>query len=153
MGLLFYGVYPEKQAVRSVEVHPALIWRSQVAFCKVLPAGRSVSYGSLWHSDHPTHIATVPCGYGDGYFRRMTNSARVIVNGRRYAQVGRICMDFFMVDVEGDPVTVGDEVTLLGRSSSGEQVTVDELADWAGTNAYEVLTNISARVARVFVQE
>jgi alanine racemase len=152
-GLLFYGVYPEDQRDRPVEVRPALTWKSQVAFRKVLPAGRGVSYGSLWHSDHPAHIATVPCGYGDGYFRRMTNAARVIVNGRRHPQVGRICMDFFMVDLEGDQAQLGDEVILLGRSASGEQVTAEDLAEWAGTNTYEVLTNISARVPRVYVED
>jgi alanine racemase len=58
-----------------------------------------------------------------------------------------------MVDLEGDQAQLGDEVILLGRSASGEQVTVEDLAEWAGTNTYEVLTNISARVPRVFVED
>jgi alanine racemase len=152
-GLLFYGVYPGTDVPRSVEVRPALTWKSRVVFSKITPAARGVSYGSRWHSDHPVRIVTIPCGYADGYFRRMTNEARVIVNGRKYPQVGTICMDQFMVDLENDPAAVGDEAILLGEAPNGEQVTAEDLAAWAGTNAYEVLTNISARVPRLFVEE
>ena len=151
-GLLFYGVYPGTDVLRSVEVRPALTWKSRVVFSKITPAARGVSYGSRWHSDHPVRIVTIPCGYADGYFRRMTNEARVIVNGRKYRQVGTICMDQFMVDLENDPGAVGDEAILLGGAPNGEQVTAEELAAWAGTNSYEVLTNISARVPRLFVE-
>jgi alanine racemase len=76
----------------------------------------------------------------------MTNQARVIINGKSYSQVGRICMDQFMVNVGEDDVQVGDEVTLLGGGIAPE-----ELADWAGTNEYEVMTNISARVPRIYI--
>lgn len=151
-GVLFYGVYPERQIKRTVEVGPALTWRSHVVFSKITLPGRPVSYGSLWQSDRPVRIATIPCGYADGYFRRMTNQAYVIINGKKYQQVGRICMDQFMVNAEDDPVEVGDEAILLGEAKSGECVTVENLADWAGTNEYEVMTNISARVPRLFVK-
>jgi alanine racemase len=100
----------------------------------------------LWQAEAQTRIVTVPCGYADGYFRRMTNQARVIINGKSYPQVGRICMDQFMVNVGGDDVQAGDEVTLLGGG-----ITPEELADWTGTNEYEVMTNISARVPRVYI--
>lgn len=152
-GLLFYGVYPGHAVSRSVDVRPALTWKSQVVFSKITPAGRGVSYGSRWHSDHPVRIATIPCGYADGYFRRMTNKAQLIVNGRRYSQVGTICMDQLMVDLESDPAAVGDEAILLGEAATGERVTAEDLAAWAGTNSYEVLTNVSARVPRLFVEE
>jgi alanine racemase len=147
-GVLFYGVHPTREAKRMQEVQPALTWRSRVAYSKITPPGRPVSYGSLWQAERPTRIVTIPCGYADGYFRRMTNHARVLVNGKAYSQVGRICMDQFMVDVGDDPAQVGDEVILLGAG-----ITADDLAEWTGTNAYEVLTSIGARVPRVFVQE
>lgn len=152
-GILFYGIYPDKDALRSVEVSPAATWKSQVVYSKTTRAGHPVSYGSLWVSDHPVRTVTVPCGYGDGYFRRMTNRAQVIVNGRKYPQVGRICMDQFMVNLEADNAEVGDEVILLGKAASGEVIRPEDLAEWAGTNAYEVMTSISARVPRVFLQE
>jgi alanine racemase len=143
---MLYGYYPDEDVQRTVEVRPALTWRSQVVYSKVTPPGRPVSYGSLWQAGAPTRIVTVPCGYADGYFRRMTNQARVVIGGKSYPQVGRICMDQFMVDVGADEVQVGDEVILLGQG-----ISADDLALWAGTNNYEPLTNISARVPRVYV--
>lgn len=145
-GVLFYGVYPGRDIQTKLDVKPALTWKSRVAYSKVTLPGRSVSYGSLWQAEARTRIVTIPCGYADGYFRRMTNQARVIIHGKSYPQVGRICMDQFMVDVGEDDVMVGDEVTLLGGG-----ITPEELADWTGTNEYEVMTNISARVPRVYV--
>ncbi|MFT3895482.1 MAG: alanine racemase C-terminal domain-containing protein [Anaerolineales bacterium] len=97
-------------------------------------------------------IVTVPCGYADGYFRRMTNKSQVILNGKRYPQVGRICMDQFMVNVGDEDVKVGDEVVLLGKSKD-ECILVEDLAQWMGTNEYEVLTDISVRVPRMFTTE
>lgn len=144
-GVLFYGVYPDRSIEKAIEVKPAMTWKSQVVFSKVTRPGRSVSYGSLWQARAESRIVTIPCGYADGYFRRMTNQAQVIVNGKKYPQVGRICMDQFMVNAGGDDVKVGDEVVLLGGG-----ITAEDLADWAGTNEYEVMTNISARVPRVF---
>jgi len=145
-GVLFYGVYPARDIERTIEVKPALTWNSKVVYSKVTLPGRSVSYGSLWHAEAESRIVTIPCGYADGYFRRMTNQTRVLINGKSYPQVGRICMDQFMVNVGEDDINVGDEVTLMGNG-----ITPEELADWAGTNEYEVMTNISARVPRVFV--
>ena len=147
-GVLFYGVYPGSEVDRAMGVEPALTWRSRVAYSKITKPGRPVSYGSLWQAQAETRVVTVPCGYADGYFRRMSNQARVIVNGKKYPQVGRICMDQFMVDVGDDEVNVGDEVILLG-----EGITAYDLAGWTGTNEYEVMTNISARVPRVYPSE
>ena len=143
-GLMTYGVYPGGVA-QSIAIAPALTWRSRVAYSKVTRPGRPVSYGSLWQAETETRLVTIPCGYGDGYFRRMTNRAEVLVNGRRYPQVGRICMDQFMVNVGTDEASVGDEVVLLGAG-----ITAHDLAGWTGTNEYEVMTNIGARVPRVY---
>lgn len=144
-GLMIYGVYPAG-VPQTVKIAPALVWRSQVAYSKITRPGHPVSYGSLWQSESDTRIVTIPCGYADGYFRRMTNRAQVIIQGKIYPQVGRICMDQFMVNVGMDIAEVGDGVVLLG-----EGITAYDLAEWTGTNEYEVLTNISARVPRVYV--
>ncbi len=148
-GIMFYGIYPGPDVKKTVEIKPAARWHSRVSFSKITQPGRPVSYGSLWQSNSPTRIVTIPCGYADGYFRRMTNKAQVIVNGKRYPQVGRICMDQFMVSVGDDAAEIGDPVILLGATEGGERVTPEELAEWTGTNEYEVMTNISARVPRV----
>lgn len=147
-GVLFYGIYPDAEVERTIAVKPAATWRSHVIFSKRTRPGRPISYGSLWQSEVETGIVTIPCGYGDGYFRRMTNHAQVLIGQKRYPQVGRICMDHFMVDVGEDVIQVGDEVILLG-----EGLPAEELARWTGTNEYEVMTNISARVPRVYLNE
>jgi alanine racemase len=147
-GVLFYGIYPGEEANRAVEVQPALTWRSRVAFSKRTRPGRPISYGSLWQAEAETGIVTIPCGYADGYFRRMTNQAQVLIREKKYPQVGRICMDQFMVNVGDDDISVGEEVILLGEGISAE-----DLAQWTGTNEYEVMTNISGRVPRVYVNE
>ena len=74
-GVLFYGVYPARDIERTIEVKPALTWKSKVVYSKVTLPGRSVSYGSLWQAEAESRIVTIPCGYADGYFRRMTNQA------------------------------------------------------------------------------
>ena len=151
-GILLYCVYPAKDVVRTIQVRPALAWKSRVVYFKVVKAGHPVSYGSTWQSDHAVRIVTVPVGYGDGYFRSMSNHARVIIRGKEYPQVGRICMDQMMVNIENDSAFNGDEVTLLGESGSAA-ITAQELADWAGTIPYEILTNINTRVPRVYITE
>ena len=151
-GIMLYGVYPAKEVKRTVEVQPALAWKSRVVFFKLVREGHPVSYGSTWQSDHPVRIVTVPVGYGDGYFRSMSNQAQVIIRGIKYPQVGRICMDQMMVNIEADSAFNGDEVTLLGGSDN-QTITAQELADWAGTIPYEILTNINTRVPRVYVLE
>ncbi len=81
----------------------------------------------------------------------MSNKAQVIIRGQKYPQVGRVCMDQIMVNLEWGTAYNGDEVTLIGESG-GERVTVEDLAEWAGTNPYEILTNINTRVPRVYVK-
>ena len=151
-GIMLYGVYPAREVTRTVEVRPALAWKSRVVYFKVVKAGHPVSYGSTWQSDHPVRIVTVPVGYGDGYFRSMSNQAQVLIRGKKYPQVGRICMDQMMVNIEADSAFNGDEVTLMGESDS-LAISAQELADWAGTIPYEILTNINTRVPRVYITE
>ena len=149
-GILLYGVYPSAEVPRTVAVRPALSWKSQVVFFKVIQPGHPVSYGSTWQSDHLIRAVTVPVGYGDGYFRCMTGQAEVMVRGKRYGVIGRICMDQIVVNIEWDTAYNGDEVILLGEAPNGTQITCEDLAVWAGTIPYEVLTNINTRISRVY---
>ncbi len=151
-GIMLYGVYPSPSVPRRLEVRPALTWKSRVVYFKVVQPGHPVSYGSTWQSDHPVRIVTVPVGYGDGYFRSMSNRAQVLIRGRRYPQVGRICMDQMMINIESDSAYNGDEVILLGEAD-GERITAEDLAEWAGTIPYEILTNINTRVPRVYLTQ
>lgn len=151
-GILTYGVYPSTECQRTVAVESALSWHTQVVYFKVVPAGEPVSYGATWRPAAATRVVTLPVGYGDGYFRAHSNTAQVLVGGRRHPVVGRVCMDHTMVDL-GPTGTAynGDDVVLLGEQD-GDRITIEELAVGAHTIPYEVLTNISARVPRVYVR-
>ena len=148
-GIMLYGVYPSAEVPRTVEVHPALEWKSRVVYFKVVRPGHPVSYGGRWQTDRETRMVTLPVGYGDGYFRRMSGLAEVIIRGKKYQQVGTICMDQMMVNLEQGSAWNGDEAILLGESG-GERITAEDLAGWAGTIPYEILTNINTRVPRIY---
>lgn len=151
-GILFYGVYPSANIPHKIRVNPALTWKSRVVYFKVVHPGHPISYGSTWEADHPVRIVTIPVGYGDGYFRSMSNQAKILIRGKRYPQVGRITMDQTMINIENDSAYNGDEVILLGEQ--GDQViTAEDLATWAGTIPYEILTNINTRVPRLYSSE
>ncbi len=151
-GILLYGVYPSADVQRTIAVEPAITWTSRVVYFKVVRPDHPVSYGSNWQSDHPVRVVTIPVGYGDGYFRSMSGKAQVLIHGKRYPVVGSICMDQFMVNIEQDSAFNEDEVILVGENGK-ERISVEELAEWAGTIPYEVLTNINTRVPRVYLQD
>ena len=150
-GLLLYGVYPTNQIPHSITVHPALSWKSRVVYFKVILPGHPVGYGSTWQSDHMVRAVTAPVGYGDGYFRSMSHKAQVILRGKKYPVVGRISMDQIVINIEWDSAYNDDEVILIGESGA-ESITCEDLADWAGTIPYEILTNINTRVPRIYLE-
>jgi alanine racemase len=124
---------------------------TRVLAVREIAAGEGVSYGALWRAPRRSRIATLPLGYADGYPRRMTGNAEVLIGGRRARVVGAVCMDMFMVDVTDLPeVRVGDEVVLLGEQGS-ERIRARDWAAWAGTVNYEVYCGISKRVPRVYL--
>lgn len=148
-GILFYGVYPSPEVPHTIQVQPALSWKSHVVYFKVVQPNTPVSYGWTWQTDHMIRVITVPVGYGDGYFRSMSNKALVLLNSNTYPQIGRICMDQIMVNIEWNSAYNGDEVILIGESG-GNSISVENLAEWAETVPYEILTNINTRVPRIY---
>ena len=148
-GVLFYGALPSAEVPAIVPVRQALRWLTRVVFFKVVRAGHPVSYGSEWAPSAETRVVTLPVGYGDGYTRAMSGKAEVIVRGKRYPVVGRICMDQVMVSIGGDSAYNGDEVILLGRQGAAA-ISIEEMAAWAGTIAHEILTSINTRVPRIY---
>lgn len=149
-GILLYGVYPSKEVSKMIKVYPALIWKSSVVYFKVIESGHGVGYNSTWRSDHPVRAVTVPVGYGDGYFRNMSHKAHVLIKGRKYPVIGTISMDQIVVNIENNTAYNGDDVILMGRSGD-ESITCEDLAEWAGTLPYEILTNINTRVPRIYL--
>ncbi|MFD0724298.1 alanine racemase [Lysobacter brunescens] len=149
-GILLYGVAPDPTARMTVPVAPVLSLKSQVVYFKVVKAGNTVSYGATWSSDHDCRVVTIPIGYGDGYSRALSSRGEVLIRGRRYPIVGRVCMDQFMVNIERDTAYNEDEVVLIGEQG-GERISVDSVAATIGTIAYEVLTGLNERIPRLYI--
>lgn len=150
-GIMLYGVLPDPGAHRTVDVKPALSLISQVVYFKTVLAGHPVGYGATWAPPHDTHVVTVPIGYGDGYPRALSNRGEVLVRGHRRPIVGRLCMDQFMVDLGPDgSAYVEDDVVLIG-TQGGETISVEDVAQRAGTIGYEILTRLNERVPREYV--
>jgi alanine racemase len=149
-GILFYGATPSPEIPTTIAVRQAIRWVTSVVYFKVVKPGNPVSYGSSWVPAELTRVVTLPAGYGDGYMRAMSGKAQVILHGKRYPVVGRICMDQMMVSIGWDSAHNGDEAVLLG-SAGAATITIEELAAWAGTIPHEVLTSINTRVPRVYL--
>ena len=120
--------------------------KSQVVFVKDVRPGSPVGYGSTWESDHEVRLVTIPVGYGDGYFRNTSGKAQVIIHGKKYPVVGRVCCDQIIVNIEQDNAIIGDDVILLGEEM-GETINYNDLAGWAGVIPYEISININSRVS------
>jgi len=149
-GIAIYGLYPSDEVDRdNIKLTPALSLYSQVIHVKTIKSGQGVSYGHTYYADKDTDVATIPLGYGDGYFRNLSNKGYVIINGVKVPIIGRVCMDQFMVDVTGLDAKVGDKVTLIGQDGDCS-ITVEELADWAGTFNYELVCDLGKRIPRVY---
>ena len=149
-GISMYG-YPPVDT--DLPLKPLMRWTAQVTHVKDIGPGDAVSYGCTYTADRPTRVATIACGYGDGYHRAASGQAEVILHGKRVPVIGRICMDQMMADVSAVPQTQpGDEAVLIG--ADGEAViTAEDVARWAGTISYEVLLAATGRVPRVWLHE
>ena len=151
-GICLYGAYPSDvlEEEREVEIHPIFSWLSKVSFVKNIEEGTAISYGRTFIAESPMKIATVAVGYADGYKRANSNKGYVLINGQKANVVGRVTMDQIMVDVTHiEDVQIGDDVVLIGESGD-QSVTVEELASWADTISYEIMTSISKRVLRIY---
>lgn len=155
-GIAIYGLRPSHEIhnPRVNELKPVLEWKSRITFLKEVPAATGLSYGHAFYTKHPSLIATIPVGYGDGLSRKLSNNVDVLVRGRRCPQVGRITMDMSLLDVTTlrGQVKLGDEVVMIGSQGEAE-VTADELAEKLDTINYEIVTCIAQRVPRIVVRK
>ena len=149
-GIAVYGLSPIPER-GDLGLRPAMTLKCAVAMVKSVRAGEGVSYGHAWTAAVDTAVALLPIGYADGVYRTLSGRLAVLINGRSYNSVGRICMDQFMVDLgPGDTdVAEGDEAILFGPGTSGEQ-TAQNWADLLGTIHYEVVTSPRGRVVRSY---
>ncbi len=160
VGISAYGHWPSRETKLSwilehgqdgIDLRPILGWKAIVGQLQDVPRGETVGYGRTWTALRPTRLAVLPVGYSDGFPRVLGNRARVAVNGCRVPVVGRVCMNILMVDVtDAGDVRVGDECVLIGASGDAV-VTVEELAELAGTINYELLARLGGDIPRVVV--
>jgi alanine racemase len=153
-GIAGSGVTGSMPATRpgTAGLRPVLSLHARPVRVADLPAGTGISYGPTFTTSRLSRIATLPIGYGDGWPRALSNRADALVRGRRVPLVGNVAMDAVMADVTdvpGEPVTVDDELVLIG-SQGGEQITAAEVAAARGTNSWEVVTSLAARLPRVY---
>jgi Alr-MurF fusion protein len=148
LGIGMYGV--DSAATGKLNLQTVATLKSTIAQLKQLKKGESVSYNRKGVVDKDSTIATIRLGYADGYPRRLGNGkGKVLINGQLAPVIGTVCMDMFMIDVTGmNEVKEGDAVIIFGQ-----QLSVQQVAQWAGTIPYEIMTGISQRVKRVYFEE
>ncbi|MDZ4268447.1 MAG: alanine racemase [Mycobacterium sp.] len=149
-GIAVYGLSPVPER-GDMGLRPAMTVRCPVVMVRPLKAGDGVSYGHTWIAERDTTVALIPAGYADGVFRTLSNRFEVAINGRRYRNVGRICMDQFVVDLGqgATDVTEGDDAILFGPGTDGEP-TAQDWAELLGTINYEVVTSPRGRIGRSY---
>ena len=153
-GLLVYGITPPgmRRVDSSVRkhLHAALSFHCRVSFVKEIAKGAPLSYGRTFIAPKQLRVATLTAGYGDGYPRAASNRAAVLIQGKRCRVLGCVTMDQTLVDVSAvNSVKPGDEVVLIGQQGR-EEISAGELAATCGTVPWEVLTNITYRVPRIY---
>ncbi|MCP4345082.1 MAG: alanine racemase [Desulfobacterales bacterium] len=151
-GISLYGLYPSDEVDKSrISLKPAMEFKAKVIHLKKVPAGFNVSYGSTFQTEKPTTIATIPAGYADGLNRMLSSRGHMLVCGSKAPVVGRVCMDLTMLDVGHIPdVHIEDEVVIFG-SQGNSSLTVDEIASALNTINYEIVSTITDRVPRLYI--
>lgn len=154
-GIALYGLWPSESVRRldcgRTELQPVMTWKSLVAQVKNVPEGSFIGYGGSYVAKRSTKLAIVPVGYADGYDRKLSNRGHVLIHGARAPVVGRVCMNIIMVDITDIAgVQLEDEVVLLGRQGKNV-ISADELAEWASTINYEVVSRIREGIQRKMV--
>lgn len=152
-GIILYGLSPSYGLELGFPQKPIMSVRSAVSMVKTIREGDAVGYGRTFVADRKMTVATVPIGYADGYPRAMSNQGFVLINGKKAAVIGRVCMDQITVDVtEIENVKIGTVVTIIGRDGENE-ITADDIANTCNTISYEIMCNISVRMPRVYIKD
>ena len=161
VGIALYGLWPSKETYLSYRLsgkqnqilRPVLSWKTVVGQIKDVRKGQYIGYGTTYRATADLKIAVIPIGYYDGYDRQLSNSGHVLINGMRAPIRGRICMDIFMVDVTDIPdVHLESEVVLIGRSGD-EVIRAEDVAGWANTINYEVVSRIGSHLERRVINQ
>ncbi len=152
-GIMLYGGLPGSDFSDKLDLHPVMHLRSRIAQLRQLPTGSGISYGHCYHAHAGMQVAVLPIGYADGYNRLFSNCGEGILRGQKIPVIGRVCMDWIMLDVSNVPdIQIGDCITLLG-SADGLSIIGDDWAEQLNTISYEVFCRIGSRVPRRYLPE
>jgi len=148
-GIIIYGLYPSIYAKEqsTLDLKPAMVFKSRVIEIKKINKDQPISYGGNYITSKKTKIATIACGYADGFSRQLSGKVNVSINNNIVPVVGNICMDMCMVDVTGINVNEGDEVVLFNSADS-----IKDIANLCNTLNYEIVCKIGMRVPRVYIK-
>jgi alanine racemase len=149
-GLALYGAYPDPGLKNAAHLEPVLSLKSRIVLVKKVRARESVGYGREFIAQRDTTIAVLPFGYSHGYPYAAWKNASVLFQGRRYPLAGKVSMDYIAVDLGNTTAKEGDTVTLVGEDQN-ERITAEDIADWAGTIPYEVLTRLNPNLPRIVI--
>ncbi len=148
-GITIYGMYPHKSLIGKMNIKPVMSYKTRIVQIKNIKKGEGISYTHSFHAKDDMKIGVIGVGYADGYPWRLSNKGEVFIKGRKYRVVGNVCMDLTMIDIsESNDIKVGDEVVLF----DGENISVDEISDIAGTINYAIITGIGPRVPRLYIE-
>lgn len=145
-GLAIYG-YKCYEDFNEFELMPVAKLKTKITFLKEVPKGTSIGYSRTYITDKTTKVATANIGYADGIKRGLSNKGYVVINGKKAPIIGNICMDAFMIDVTNIDCKVNDDVYIWDN----DLITLDDIANELNTISYEIISTITDRVERVFV--
>lgn len=150
-GIILYGEYPSRfiKENTDLKIEPVMELKSMVSQVKTVKKGTGISYGHKYKAKKDNEKLAVVCvGYADSYYRSLSGKTKVIINGKYAPQVGNICMDQMIVDINGiDNVHYGTEVTLVGRDKDAV-ITFSDLAEILGTISYEIMSDVGKRIVK-----
>lgn len=154
-GIMLYGYSPilvasSQLPVAGSQLQPVMTVKTKILALRRLPSGTPISYGRTFITKRDSLIGVIPVGYADGFSRRFSNNAELLVRGKRVPVVGRVCMDLTMLDLTDiEQVEEGDEVVIIGKQGN-ESIDAAELAFRVDTIPYEILTSLGNMAKRVY---
>jgi alanine racemase len=149
-GLTLYGIYPDPGLRDAAQFEPILSLKSRIVLVKKLRAGESAGYGRNFIAQRNTTIAVLPFGYSHGFPYAAWKKASVLFKGKRYPFAGKVSMDYIAIDLGDTGAKEGDTVTLIGEDQD-ERITAEDIAEWAGTIPYEIVTRLNAHLPRIVI--
>lgn len=149
-GLTLYGMYPDSGLKDTAHFEPVLSLKSRIVLVKKIRTGESVGYNREFVSKRNTTIAILPFGYSQGYPYAAWEKAFALVQGKRHPFAGKVSMDYIAIDLGATEAKEGDTVTLIGKDGE-ERITAEDIAGWAGTIPYEIVTRLNTHLPRMVI--